>query len=195
MRVFPNLIVMAPGDAHDLTAMVDFALHYPGPCAIRYPKANVEYVPGDRAPVELGRAEVLHWGRDGIILVYGTLLGNCRRAAEQLRGEGLDIGVVNARFVKPIDRDVLERAARDGLFVLTVEESTQMAGFGSAVLEAASDLGLDLRIKRLGIPDHYVEHGDRDELLADLGLDAPGIAGACRSFAKERDRTAEERVG
>ena len=197
MRVFPNIVVMAPGDSSDLVAMVDFALQFPGPCAVRYPKANAASVPGERTPIELGRAEVMQWGRDGIILAYGTLLSNCLQAAEQLRSEGYDIGVVNARFAKPIDRELIERAVRENLFIVTVEESALMGGFGSAVLEAASELGLDSsRIRRLGIPDSFIEHGERDELLADVGLDAVGIARAYRELAvKEPGRREGEMVG
>lgn len=196
MRVLPNLVVMAPGDSTDLVAMVDFALQHSAPCVIRYPKANADTVSGERAPIKLARAEVLQWGRDGVILVYGTLLTHCLRAADQLRSEGFDVGVINARFAKPIDRDVLERAIRENLFIVTVEEAALMGGFGSAVLEAACELGVDLsRVRRLGIPDHFVEHGDRDELLADLGLDPPGIAQVCRALAKELGRTEGEMVG
>jgi 1-deoxy-D-xylulose-5-phosphate synthase len=183
LRVFPNLVVMAPGDSSDLTAMVELALGHPGPSAIRYPKANADTVPGPRAPVELGRAEVLRWGRQGMILAYGTLLSNCLAAADQLRDEGLDVGVVNARFVKPIDRELLERLASENLPILTVEEGALMGGFGSALLEAANEGGLNLGpVKRLGIPDRFIEHADRDELLAELGLDTAGIARACRSL-------------
>jgi 1-deoxy-D-xylulose-5-phosphate synthase len=183
LRVFPNLVVMAPGDCSDVMAMVDFALGYPGPCAIRYPKAIAETVAGERAPLELGRAEVLRWGRDGVILCFGALLANCLRAADQLATDGYDIGVVNARFAKPLDRGLLERAARENLCVLTVEEAALMGGFGSAVLEVVSECGLDIsRVKRLGIPDQFIEHAERDELLADLGLDAAGIARSLRGL-------------
>ncbi len=183
MRVFPNMVIMAPGDAHDLEAMLHFALQHTSPCGIRYPKDNAERLPGDRAPLELAKAEVIRWGRDGNILCAGTLLTNCLQAAESLREEGLDVGVINARFIKPIDREIVERALREGSFLVTVEEGCLPGGFGSAVLEAASDLGLETsRIRRLGIPDRFVEHGERGELLAELGLDAPGIARTCREL-------------
>jgi 1-deoxy-D-xylulose-5-phosphate synthase len=155
------------------------------PSSIRYPKANAETMAGERTPVELGRSETLRTGRDGTILCLGTLLGDCVRAADVLAREGLDIGVVNARFVKPIDRDMVERAVRESTFVITVEEGCLMGGFGSAVLETACDLGLDTsRIKRLGLPDSFVEHGERQEVLADLGLDTAGIARTCREMAE-----------
>jgi 1-deoxy-D-xylulose-5-phosphate synthase len=183
LRVFPNFVVMAPGDAHDIEAMLDFALRHSAPCSIRYPKATSVRMPGDRAPLALGRAEPLFWGRDGNILCAGTLLTECLEAAQSLRDEGLEIGVINARFVKPLDRECLDRALREGNFLLTVEEGCLMGGFGSAVLEASSEMGHDTsRIRRLGVPDHFIEHGDRPELLADLGLSAAGIARACREL-------------
>jgi 1-deoxy-D-xylulose-5-phosphate synthase len=163
--------------------MLDFALRHTSPCGIRYPKDNAERIAGERAPLELGRAEVLSWGRDGNILCAGTLLAHCMQAAEQLREEGFDIGVVNARFVKPVDRELIERAVREGSYLITVEEGCLTGGFGSAVLEAANELGLETtRIRRLGIPDRFIEHGERGELLAALGLDAAGIARACREL-------------
>jgi 1-deoxy-D-xylulose-5-phosphate synthase len=192
MRVFPNMVVMAPGDEFDAGEMLALALKHNAPTAIRYPKANAENIGGERTPVELGRCEAFSWGRDVTIICYGTLLGECLRAAQKLREEGLDVGVVNARFAKPIDREMVLRALTDSSFVVTVEEAALMGGFGSAVLETAAELGLDAsRIKRLGIPDQFIEHGERGELLADLGLDAAGIAKTCREIA---DRLGIERV-
>lgn len=187
MRVFPNMVVMAPGDSYDLPAMLDFALRHDGPCSIRYPKTAAERMAGDRTPVELGRAEVIRWGTDGAILCCGTLLGECVRAAEQLSEQGIDLAVVNARFVKPLDTDIVTRLLAECEFLLTVEEGQLMGGFGSAVLEAVNEAGLDAnRVRRLGIPDSFTEHGARGELLADLGLDADGIAAICRSSRVER---------
>jgi 1-deoxy-D-xylulose-5-phosphate synthase len=186
MRIFPNLVCLAPADANDIGAMLDFALKFPGPCSIRYPKDTAAEFNRALQPVELGKAEVFSWGTDGIILCCGTPLADCLKAAEQLREEGLDVGVVSARFIKPLDRSVLQRAIEEGLFVVTVEEAMLMGGFGSAVLEAANDLRLDTRrISRIGIPDRFVEHGDRGELLADIQLSPAGIAQACRALAAE----------
>ena len=141
LRVFPNMMVMAPGDAVDLATMFEFATSFPGPVAIRYPKATAEDVgqlfDRDRTPMELGRAEVFDWGRDGMILCCGTLLSNCLKAAAKLREEGLDVGVINARFVKPLDTETVCKAIETSPFVLTVEEASLAGGFGSAVLEAA----------------------------------------------------------
>jgi len=183
LRLFPNLAVLAPGDEHDLSAMLDWALQQTGPVAIRYPKAVVDTQPGDRLPIGLGQAEVLIDGHDGLIVACGTLLGECLRAAARLREEGLEVGVVNARFVKPLDARIPEwiEAAP---WVVTVEENALQTGFGSAVLEAVNDTGVHGGpIRRLGLPDRFVEHGERGELLAELGLDAAGIAATCRALA------------
>ena len=184
LRPFPNMTVMAPGDAWDLAAMFDFAVAGDGPVAIRYPKAAAETIDRDPAPIQPPAAEVIRWGDDGMIVACGTVLGTCLKAAEQLHEEGFDIGVINARFVKPLDAETILRAIRRCPLVVTVEEGALMGGFGSAVLEAACDAALDTsHLRRLGIPDHFVEHGSRDELLADLGLHANGIAEACRQLA------------
>ena len=206
LRPLPNLVVMAPGDAADVTPMADWALHHDGPVAIRYPKTAAETIargdcpdfrlsengtvpfdaataPGQPAPIELGKAEVFHWGADGMFLACGTLLGACVEAANRLSTEGLDFGVINARFVKPLDTATVLRAIRESPLVVTVEEGALMGGFGSAVLEAAADAGLDAsHVHRLGIPDRFIEHGARNELLADLGLDAAGIVRSCRQW-------------
>ena len=101
-----------------------------------------------------------------------------------LREEGLHVGVINARFAKPLDSEAMLHCVRDCGFVVTVEEGSLIGGFGSAVLELAADAGLNTsHIRRLGIPDKFIEHGERGELLADLGLDATGIAAACRALS------------
>jgi 1-deoxy-D-xylulose-5-phosphate synthase len=184
MRVFPNMVVMAPGDEFDLRGMLSFALSHDSPVSIRYPKAGAQTFDAARTAIELGRAEVLDWGHDGMIVACGTLAASCIKAAAMLREEGLDVGVINARFIKPLDTETILRAVGRSPFVITVEEASLMGGFGSAVLEAATDAGLNTsHIRRLGIPDRFIEHAERNELLADLGLDPEGIALACRQMA------------
>jgi len=188
LRAFPNLTVMAPGDQSDLREMLAFALASAGPTAIRYPKASVQTLDREPAPIELGQSEVLHWGRDVMLIACGSMAKTCQSVAARLGEEGLDAGVINARFVKPLDTATILRAIEECPTVVTVEEGVLMGGFGSAVLEAACDAGLDAsRVRRLGIPDRYIEHGERAELLADLGLDEPGILAACRRFAARED--------
>ena len=181
VRPLPNLVVMAPGSAGDVAPMIDWALRHDGPTSLRYPKAAAEASEGTAAPLELGKAEVLRLGSDGMLIACGTLLGPCLQAADRLAEESLNFGVINARFVKPLDRAAILRAVAKCPVVVTVEEGVLMGGFGSAVLEAASEAGLDTSgIRRLGIPDRFIEHGSRSELLADLGLDVAGILRACR---------------
>ena len=185
LRLFPNMAVLAPGDEHDLVAMLDWALEQPGPVAIRYPKTVVERHEGPRAPIVSGRSEPLVEGADGLILACGTLLGAALDAAKRLRDEGLEVGVINARFVKPLDTQGILERIEAAPWVVTVEENALPTGFGSAVLEAVSDARLTCGpIVRLGLPDRFVEHGERGELLAELGLDAAGIASTCRGLAQ-----------
>jgi len=181
MRLFPNMVVMAPGDELDVAPMLHFALEHNGPASIRYPKASLEKVERGFTPVELGQAEVYEWGSDAMIVAFGSLFPTCVKAAEKLRKEGLEVGVINARFAKPLDKATILRAVEEMPLVATVEEGTLEGGFGSAVLEAANSANLDTRnILRLGIPDRFVEHGERAELFAELGLDLDGICRAIR---------------
>jgi 1-deoxy-D-xylulose-5-phosphate synthase len=184
MRLFPNMVSMAPGDETDVTPMLNFALQHTGPISMRYPKANLEKM--ERAesptPIELGKAEVISTGEDGCFVAFGTLLSNCVAAAKKLKAEGLNFGVINARFVKPLDKETILKAVETLPLVVTVEEGTIEGGFGSAVLEAANAAGIDARnVVRCGLPDRFVEHGDRNELLAECGLSPDKLADVARS--------------
>ncbi len=188
LRPLPGMIVMAPGNAADVGPMLQWALGQPHPAAIRYPKAPATTVDRKPAPMELGTAEVLQWGHDGMLVACGAVLADCVEAAEQLQADGIDVGVINARFVKPLDTETILRALEQCAFVVTVEESALMGGFGSAVLEAACDARLSTQhVHRLGVPDHFVQHGTRGQLLAELGLDAASIADTCRKLAAGAD--------
>ncbi len=191
MRLFPNMVVMAPGDELDVAPMLRFALTENAPVSIRYPKANLEKVDRHPTPVELGHAEVHEWGEDIMLVAYGTLFPTCVKAADRLRADGLSVGVINARFVKPLDRDTLLKAVEEVPLVVTVEEGTLEGGFGSALLEAANSAGLDTRgVLRLGLPDRFIEHAERGELLASLGLDVDGICTAVRRAAPQEQKVA-----
>ena len=181
LRVLPNFVVTAPGDALELAPMLNFALDHPGPVSLRYPKTATDSIEREVSPIRLGKAEVLEWGDDGCIIACGTTLYTCIEAAQALRESGYDIGVINARFIKPLDEETLLRAVEKCGFVITVEEAMLACGFGSALLEAANRSGLDTsHVRRLGIPDRYVEHGERPELLSDLGIDREGIIAVAR---------------
>lgn len=186
MRLFPNMIVMAPGDANDIGAMLDFSLSQDSACSIRYPKTTAAEIKRELKPIELGKSETLSSGADGTIVVCGVALADAIEAAEILQAEGLDVGVVNARFVKPIDIEMIRQTLSNSKFVITVEEANLMGGFGSAFLEAANDMGLNTsNVHRIGIPDEFVEHQSRPEVLAAMKLDTQGIIETCRAAAEK----------
>ncbi len=175
MRMFPNLIVMAPGYASEVSTMLEFAVQQDHPVALRYPKtAGLELPNHHSTPIRLGRSEEIRSGQDGAIIAYGPMLQQALEAAELLAADGIETAVINARFCKPMDLDLLQRIWEPSRFIVTLEEAALQTGFGSAVLEAANELGLDTRkLKRLGIPDQFIEHGERGELLKSLHLDGP----------------------
>jgi 1-deoxy-D-xylulose-5-phosphate synthase len=195
LRPFPNITTIAPGDACDMARAFEFALTLDGPTAIRYPKTNAARIRREVAPFELGRAEVLRDGTDGAFVVCGGgILKTALDLAEDFaRGavpgrEALDVGVVNARFVKPLDRERVLAPLRKGIPTVVVEENALAGGFTSAVLEAANDEGLDARfLLRKGVPDAFIPCGSRAEQLADVGLDRAGLLAA---FDAIRDRVA-----
>jgi len=193
MRVFPNMVVMSPGDEADVQPMLDFALAHDGPVSIRYPKTGVENIARPQTPIALGQAEVFEWGADGMLIAYGSLFSSCVKAAAKLREEGLDVGVINARFVKPLDAATISRAITECGFVFTVEEGSLLGGFGSAVLEAANAAGLRTdHLHRLGLPDQYIEHAERSEQLHDLGLDVDGIVRSTLAAANRESLVSNE---
>jgi len=178
LRPIPNLVVMAPKDEIELAAMLRFAATIEGPTSIRYPRGSgVGEKPGiPQEPIRLGCAELCRKGADLAIWTFGTTLHPALDAAETLSQAGIEATVVNARFVKPLDRDLLEKHLRLKLPIVTIEEGVLDGGFGSAVLEAAVDLGYAPRFLRIGIADGFVPHGKQAELRAMLGLDAAGIS-------------------
>ncbi len=187
-RTFPNVGLMAPRDGRELAAMLEFGLTRNHPMQMRYPRTNVpdhDDVPAP-APIEYGKAEVLSRGKDGTLVGYGAMVYSCLAAARLLAREGLSVGVVNARFAKPVDRELFLRLLSETPLLLTVEDHQLMGGFGSAVLESLSDAGADVRrVARLGVTDRFVEHGAREILLSLCDLHPEGIA---RRFREEIGR-------
>ena len=197
MRMFPNMVVMAPGDARDVEPMLDFALQFDGPVSLRYPKATPADIERDYVPVTLGQAEVFEWGTDGCIIAIGSMFEEAVNAAKILREEkGLEIGVINARFIKPLDTETLLKALREMPFVITMEEGGLQGGFGSAVLEAAADAGVPANhVTRLGVPDYFVLHADRSEQLEECGLDANSVVKKALELAEKFQVDTGKRVG
>jgi len=190
-RPFPNVELIAPGDVSDVFEAFKYAFSRQNPVAIRYPKTNVDAIKREVAPFVSGRAEVLRQGKDGYFAVCGGgILQTALEAAETLRDSQVDFGVINARFAKPIDSDTILRPLSDGKALVTVEENALIGGFGSAVLEAACDEGVDVRaLIRCGIPDRFIEHGTREEELKDVGLDRDGLTrAALRALERAKGR-------
>jgi 1-deoxy-D-xylulose-5-phosphate synthase len=187
LRHLPNMTVMAPKDENELQHMLQTAISHDGPCAVRYPRGNGHGVPLDQvfSPLPFGRGEVLREGEGCAIIAIGTMVYPCLSAAEMLEQDNLRPTVVNARFVKPLDRELILSLAEKTGIIITVEENVLQGGFGAAVLEILEEEGLyDVRVLRLGFPDEYIEQGEQNELLTMYGLDAAGIAGAVRKFVK-----------
>lgn len=180
LRCLPHLVLLAPADENELRAALRFALRQQQACAIRYPRDNVPEPMGDAPPFELGKSRLMREGRDATILAYGAMVSHALDAADLLAADNVFVRVVNARFAKPIDADMVASALQAAHPVLTVEDHSIAGGFGSAVLETAQELGLSTeRIVRLGMPaDRYVRHGTRAGQMAECGIDAAGIAAA-----------------
>jgi len=185
LRGFQNMVLMAPGDGAEIGCALRLATSLNVPTVIRYPRDTIpEPLLSGAAlpPFELGRSVTLRDGSDGTILAYGATCRAALDAAEVLSADGIDVRVVNARFAKPIDRKMVAGALERGRPVVTVEDHSVSAGFGSAVLETARDLGLSAaNVIVLGIPaDRFIAHGSRAGQLAECGIDAAGIATAIR---------------
>jgi 1-deoxy-D-xylulose-5-phosphate synthase len=186
LRHIPNMVVMAPRDEVELSRAVVTGPTVEGPFAYRYPRGRGLGLPLDSPPrpVPIGRGETLRDGSDGVIFALGVVCHEALKAAEMLEKEGLSLSVVDARFLKPLDEELLCAEARRTGVVVTVEENALQGGFGSAVLEMLTDRGLAPRVLRLGLPDHFIEQGTQQELRALCGIDAAGIAGRVGEFLR-----------
>ena len=188
LRCVPNMAVMAPRDAADLRGMLEAALaHESGPVAIRFPRGvAVSGDDGGRAPIAVGKGELLRVGGDAVIVAVGSMVVPSLEAAEALAKEGVSAAVIDARSVKPVDEDLIASAAAGGAPVLIVEESAVQGGFGEAVLDVLASRGLRNAVAAAGLPDRFVPHGRRDELLVELGLSPGGIAARVKALVGPR---------
>lgn len=184
IRHLPGIVCMAPKDEAELRDMLATALTHPGPVALRYPRGAGQGVPCDAAPTPLpiGVAERLREGNDLTIIAIGHPVAAALLAAETVSSLGISCGVINARFVKPLDNQMILSAAAHGP-IITVEENVLQGGFGSAVLELLHDQGMTRHpVKRLGIADRFIEQGPQDQLRHDVGIDHDGIVQAIKSL-------------
>jgi len=183
LRTLPNLVLCAPRDASDMRRMLEMALrHDGGPVALRYPRDECPkdegLPPEERRDMRPGKAEQLREGDELVLWAFGALVRQALEAADELERRGVKLGVVDARFAKPLDEELLAQHLRRYKGLITLEEHQRAGGFGSAVLELASRLPeARARVRVLGVPDRFIEHmSSRDEQLDEVGLDGAGIA-------------------
>jgi 1-deoxy-D-xylulose-5-phosphate synthase len=172
------MVVMAPKDENELRRMLVTALEYDGPIALRYPRGagTGTILEKDIRPLPIGKAEILKEGEDVLILAIGRSVYDALEAQSDLVQQGISATVVNCRFVKPLDVDLICPLASKNPRIITVEENVRQGGFGSAVLEALNDAGItDFQLERIGIPDTFVEHGPQNLLRTKYGIDAEAI--------------------
>ena len=189
LRHLPNLTLMAPKDENELQHMLATAISLGTPAALRYPRGNGYGVALDQTfkILQVGRAELLREGSVAAILALGTMVRPALEASAVLDAESVDLTVVNARFVKPLDESLIVMLAEKFGILITIEENALQGGFGSAVLELLERRGLNgIRVLRLGYPDSYIAQGEQHELRAELGLDSAGIAASIRTFLARR---------
>ena len=187
LRSLPNMTIMAPKDENEFRHMLFTAFKHSGPVAIRYPRGNGLGVPLDDEYQQLpmGEVEILKEGKDLQVLAFGSMVYPSLEASRILELEGISAGVLNCRFAKPLDKKIAAIAAPSGR-LLVVEENVRMGGLGGGVLELFNDMGVrDVLIKRLGLPDLFVEQGPAALLRKNLGLDAEGIAKEARDFCRQ----------
>ncbi|ABA88911.1 1-deoxy-D-xylulose-5-phosphate synthase [Syntrophotalea carbinolica DSM 2380] len=184
LRHIPNMVVIAPRDEIELQRAMLTGTQHDGPLAYRYPrgKALGLELPDSVESMPIGKGEKLRDGSDAVIFALGVVCKEALVASDILAGEGLSVAVVDPRFLKPLDQQLLIAEARRTGVVVTVEENVRQGGFGSAVLEMLADEGLAVRVLRIGLPDRFIEQGTQQQLYARYGLDAEGIAASVRNF-------------
>jgi 1-deoxy-D-xylulose-5-phosphate synthase len=195
LRTLPNIVLAAPKNGSEIYSIMKFAINNRLTLTLRYPRDHCpEPNPAcGGAEIALGKGEILKEGSDIALLGYGSTVQSCLEAAEMLAKEKLFPTVANARFAKPVDRELVQNLAENHRVIITVEEHALAGGFGSAVLETLSELFSPDRpvatataVYRIGIPDRFIPHASRSELLSQLGLDSASIARTCRSFLAHR---------
>lgn len=188
LRLIPNIVIMAPKDENELRRMLVSAIAYPHPVALRYPRGSGLGVELEAEPsiLPLGKGEVVREGSDVAFLALGTMVHNCELAADILAEQNVKAGVINLRFAKPLDKELIIKTAMQYRCLVTVEENALHGGIGSAVMELLNEAGLhDVKVLRLGIPDRFIEHGARALLLKALALDEAGIARQTELFLEK----------
>jgi 1-deoxy-D-xylulose-5-phosphate synthase len=192
LRLIPNMVVMSPRDENELRHMIKTIVEYDdGPIAVRFPRCSVSGAELDKRlrKLPIGKGELLREGKDAAFVAIGAMVKPALRAAEQLAGRGIEAAVVDARFVKPLDTRLIEQVLAREPVLLTVEDNVVAGGFGSGVNEYLVSQGYDVsRIRNLGLPDKFIEHGPRDALLTEVGLTPEALVQAAEVLLREDKR-------
>jgi len=189
LRSLPNMVIMAPKDENELCRMLKAAISHPGPISIRYPRGSATGVPieNETEPLTIGKAEILREGNDILILAIGSTVQEALVAHEKLFAQGISACIVNSRFVKPLDTDLIASLARKTPLIITIEEHARQGGFGSAVLECLADEELSgFKLVRLGLPDSFIEHGPQNILRSKYGINASAIVKSAQKLLSAR---------
>ena len=189
LRLVPNMVVMAPKDEEEMRCMILTALEYSdGPIALRFPRGAIRGIErrGTSAPIDIGAGELLREGKDAALIAVGSMVHVAMEAARMLAESNIDVSVVNARFIKPLDGKLILSIARRGMPLITLEENAVSGGFGDAVVALVSEMGPGPRTLTIGIPDRFVPHGKREELLEETGLTARAVTRAVADLIAPR---------
>ncbi|MFO7576754.1 MAG: 1-deoxy-D-xylulose-5-phosphate synthase [Pelovirga sp.] len=189
LRSIPNMTLAAPRDEVELQRLMKTASLFDGPFAYRYPRgqgAGLE-LPATLEPLPIGEGELLREGRDALVIAVGSMVGEALDAATELAAEGIDVAVLDARFIKPLDRHLILSLAETARLVVTMEENVLQGGFGAAVLELLGDAGVLVPVIRLGIPDQFVEQGSQAQLQESIGLNARALAARIRQALDRKE--------
>ena len=172
----PNMHIMAPKNKWELSDMMKFAVGFGAPIALRYPRGEAyDGLAAFRAPIEYGRSEMIYEEKDIAVLAVGSMVKTAEKVYAQLKLEGRFCTLVNARFVKPVDEDMIRKLVHTHKLLVTMEENVESGGFGERVRTFADDNGLPVRILSIAVPDEYVEHGNVDLLKQEIGIDSDSI--------------------
>jgi 1-deoxy-D-xylulose-5-phosphate synthase len=195
LRIFPNMICMAPKDENELRHMVKTSLETGHPTSLRYPRGNGVGVELDAEleSLPIGKGEVLREGDAATIFAIGSEVWPAMEAAEILAKDDINVTVINGRFIKPLDDELIQKYCQPYSNIITVEEGSLAGGFGAAIMECCEQLGIrDVRFHRIGIPDEYVHHGTQEVLRAQHDLHPEGIAKRVREFVRSKVGTVGE---
>jgi len=189
LRLVPNLVIMAPKDENEMQDMLWTAIQHDGPVAFRYPRGESLGLPTKKSfdTIPIGKGEIVHKGRDAAIIAIGDRVVPAIQVAQTLEKDGISIQVVNARFVKPLDKNLLEKTVQDFPVVLTIENNSIIGGLGGAVAEFISESGnKKILFKRFGLPDRFVPHGRLSDLYQDVQIDEESLIQSIRALIKKR---------